>query len=350
MPEVYCFVERCVVSNKWGVILVNLGTPEAPTPAGVRRFLAEFLSDPRVVEIPRLIWKPILYGIILPFRAKRVAKLYKEIWTEKGSPLKSITEDQTAALQTRLSEIYGVEAPSVVYAMTYGAVKLADRVAELEGRGVERILVLPLYPQYSATTTAAVYDQYAQLLSQQRNISDLIVHKSYYARDDYIHALTASVRAYWEAREPANKLLFSFHGIPKRCVELGDPYFDQCQATAQRVANELKLNDDAWAVSFQSRLGRAEWLKPYTDQLLSEWAKSGVSSVDVICPAFAADCLETIEEIDGENRELFLGSGGQEYGVIPCLNSNPEHIAVMSNIVEEYVRVTHRSTGNQHFV
>lgn len=329
------------MSNKWGVILVNLGTPEAPTPAAVRRFLAEFLSDPRVVEIPPFIWKPILYGFILPFRARRVAKLYSEIWTDKGSPLKSITEDQTAALQIRLSELYGVEAPAVVYAMSYGPVKLADRVAELEAEGVERILVLPLYPQYSGTTTAAVYDQYAQLLAQQRNISDLIVHKSYYSRKDYIDALAVSVRTYWKGREPARKLLFSFHGIPKRCIELGDPYFDHCHETARRVACELRLSDDQWAVSFQSRLGKAEWLKPYTDQLLSEWAKTGVASVDVICPAFASDCLETIEEIDGENRELFLSSGGQEYGVVPCLNSNPEHIVLMSNIVEEYVGSPH---------
>jgi len=349
LSEIYCSVERCVVSNKWGVILVNLGTPEAPTAAGVRRFLAEFLSDPRVVEIPALIWKPILYGFILPFRAKRVAKLYREIWTERGSPLKSITEDQTVALQRRLSELYGVEAPQVVYAMTYGATKLKDRVAELEAKGVERILILPLYPQYSATTTAAVYDQYAQLISEQRNISDIIVHKSYCSRDDYIRALSASIRAYWKARKPAQKLLFSFHGIPKRCVELGDPYFEQCQMTARRVASELELDDEAWAVSFQSRLGRAEWLTPYTDQLLAQWAKSDIASVDIICPAFASDCLETIEEIDCENRELFLNAGGQEYGVVPCLNSNPEHIVLLGNIVEEYVGQTHRSSGNQYF-
>jgi len=350
LSEIYRSVERCVVSNKWGVILVNLGTPEAPTAAGVRRFLAEFLSDPRVVEIPPLIWKPILHGLILPFRARRVAKLYREIWTERGSPLKSITEDQTAALQRRLSELYGVEAPQVVYAMAYGAVKLEDRVAELESKGAERILVLPLYPQYSATTTAAVYDQYAQLLGKQRNISDVIVHKCYYARDEYIQALAASVRAYRKGRTPGQKLLFSFHGIPKRCVELGDPYFEQCQITARRVASELKLDDEAWSVSFQSRLGKAEWLTPYTDQLLTQWARSGVASVDVICPAFAADCLETIEEIDCENRALFLDSGGQEYGVIPCLNSNPEHIALLSNIVEEYVGHTQQASGSQYFI
>jgi ferrochelatase len=214
---------------------------------------------------------------------------------------------------------------------------------------VERILVLPLYPQYSATTTAAVYDQYARLLSSQRNISDVIIHKRYCDRDDYIQALVASVKHYWKARVPAQKLLFSFHGIPKRCVELGDPYFDQCQLTARRVASELKLDDDAWSVSFQSRLGKAEWLTPYTDQLLGQWAKSNIASVDVICPAFAADCLETIEEIDGENRALFLGAGGKEYGVVPCLNSNAEHIAMLSNIVEEYVGQIHRASDNQYF-
>lgn len=325
------------MSNKWGVILANLGTPEAPTPASVRAFLRDFLSDQRVVELPKFVWWPILYGVILPFRSKKVAKLYQEIWHERGSPLKVITEDQVEALTNLLAERYGQESPTVTYAMTYGEPSMVQRIEQLREKDVERILLLPLYPQYSATTTGALYDQYAQLIQSQRNIPDVVVHRQYFNREDYIQALAGSIATYWQTHRRSEKLLFSFHGIPKRCVDLGDPYFDQCHQTAEKVAAHLKLTADQWAVSFQSRLGKAEWLKPYTDILLEEWAQSGIDAIDVVCPAFSADCLETIEEIDGENRELFIEAGGKHYGFIPCLNDNPEHIQMMANIVAEYI-------------
>lgn len=318
--------------NTLGVILMNLGTPSAPSTQAVREFLAEFLGDRRVVEIPRLAWWPVLYGIILPFRSPKVAKLYQEIWLPEGSPLKVITEQQVTALQTRFS----AAEVRVTYAMTYGSPKLEQRVAEFEAEGIERILVLPLYPQYSATTTGAIYDQYAQLIMRQRDVSDIHIHKSYFEREEYIQALAESIRVHWRRHEPAEKLLFSFHSIPKRCVDLGDPYEQHCRETAERVAAALHLNESRWAISFQSRLGKAEWLQPYTDVQLKAWGEAGLGSVEVVCPAFAADCLETTEEIDQQNRALFLQSGGKRFEYIPCLNVTVEHINLLENIVKDY--------------
>ncbi|GAB3101272.1 ferrochelatase [Pseudomaricurvus hydrocarbonicus] len=311
---------------------MNLGTPAKPTAKEVRRFLAEFLGDRRVVELPRALWWPILYGIILPFRAPRVAKLYEEIWQAEGSPLKVITEKQALALQSKFDK----QEVLVTYAMTYGNPKMEQRVAELEAEGVDSILVLPLYPQYSATTTAAIYDQYADLISRQRNISNVKIHKCYFDREDYVMALAQSIKTHWQTNEPPEKLLFSFHGIPRLFVERGDPYEKHCLATAEMVARLLELDESRWQVSFQSRLGKAEWLTPYTDLQLEQWGKEGIESVDVICPAFSADCLETLEEIDGENRQIFLASGGQRFGYIPCLNDLPAHTDMMANIVNEY--------------
>ncbi len=321
--------------QRWGVVLVNLGTPVRPESGAVRSFLREFLSDRRVVEIPRLIWWPILYGIILPWRPARVAKLYQQVWQSEGSPLKVITERQVGALQALFDQREGEAAPSICYAMTYGAPKLKDQVARLQEQGVERIVVLPLYPQYSATTTAAVYDQYAELL-RLRNVPNIQFNKDYSWRADYIAALAQSVRDYWQEHGRGQRLLLSFHGIPKRCVDLGDPYYEQCVATANDLAKALGLAGDEWALSFQSRLGKAEWLKPYTDKLLQQWGQQGVESVDVICPAFAADCLETLEEINGENRQLFLESGGKSFAYIPCLNDSSAHIEMMAAIISEY--------------
>ncbi len=318
------------------VIFVNLGTPESPTPQGVRRFLREFLSDRRVVEIPRLIWWPILYGVILPFRPNRVAHAYQSIWTEAGSPLKVLTENLVDQVKQSLLQVLGERTPEVYCAYTYGQPSIARQIAQLQNQGVERFLLLPLYPQYSATTTGSVYDQYARIIKSSRNVPDVRIQKSYYQRQDYVAALVQSVKAHWQEHMPAQKLLFSFHGIPKRNVELGDPYQAQCIATAESVAQALDLPADRWLVSFQSRLGKAEWLKPYTDVVLSEWPAEGVESVDVICPAFAIDCLETLEEIDVENRELFLASGGKRYQYIKCLNDNSAHVFMFSNIVLEH--------------
>lgn len=326
--------ESC--ETQWGVILANLGTPERPDASAVRDFLKSFLSDQRVVELPKAIWLPILYGIILPFRSPKVAKAYKSIWFDGGSPLKVYTEQQVEGVQKLLVDKCD-HAPLVDYAMTYGEKSIESTLAKLRSQGANKFLILPLYPQYSATTTAAIYDQVADIQKSTRDVYDIYIHKNYYYRDDYIEALANSVNEQWQSSPKAEKLLFSFHGIPKRCVDLGDPYKNQCLETAKMVAEKLQLSDNEWFVSFQSRLGKAEWLKPYTDMQLEEWAESGVKSVDVICPAFSVDCLETIEEIDEENRELFLSKGGENYQMIPCLNARPDHLKVISNIVEEYI-------------
>lgn len=323
------------MKQKDAAILVNLGTPEQPTAGGVRKFLREFLSDRRVVEIPRLIWLPILYGFILTLRPGRVSKLYRSIWTEAGSPLKVITERLVEKLQARLQQQSGDAAVQLVSAYTYGEPSIASRVAQLQAQGVERILILPLYPQYSATTTGSIYDQYAKIIASSRNIPDIRIQKQYSQRSDYIAALVKSVQQHWAENGRAQKLLMSFHGIPQRNVDLGDPYADQCRQTASDLAKGLGLQENDWSLSFQSRLGKAEWLKPYTDKILAQWGAGEVESVDVICPAFAIDCLETLEEISVENRQIFIDAGGKEYRYIPCLNDSEAQLFLMSNIIEE---------------
>lgn len=316
------------MTQKSAIVLLNLGTPAAPTVGSVRSFLREFLSDPRVVELPRLVWLPILYGIILPLRPKKALEAYKLVWTNEGSPLKVITFKQVEALAKRAQAERG-EAVEVVAAMTYGEPALEAQINALRARGISRIILLPLYPQYSATTTAPIYDQVARYIKRTRHIAEVFLVNSYCDRKDYIAALAASIREYWQLHGQNEKLLFSFHGIPQRCVDKGDPYYDHCVATAQAVAQDLSLPASAWAISFQSRLGKAKWLQPYTDKLLVEWAQAGVHSVDVICPAFATDCIETLEEIQGENQELFLHAGGKRFGYIPCLNDRADHIDMM---------------------
>ena len=319
---------------------MNLGTPDAATQSAVRAFLRNFLSDPRVVELPKLLWLPILYGFILPFRPKRVVNAYRAIWTENGSPLRVMTQRQVSALQEMLGkeETDQYDAPHITYAMAYGGPSLEKRVKELTEIGVERILVLPLYPQYSATTTGSIYDQYADLVTKSREVPDIIIHKHYYRRTDYINALAESVEACWQQSGRSQRLLLSYHGIPQRCVDLGDPYYRQCRETSEALANVLGLTPDQWAISFQSRLGAARWLQPYTDQLLVKWANSGVKSVDVMCPAFSSDCLETLEEINVENRRLFCDAGGESFSFIPCLNDNAAHISMMACLIKEYIR------------
>ncbi len=318
------------------VILVNLGTPTAPTTGAVRRFLKSFLSDKRVVEIPRLLWLPILYGIILPFRSKKVAKLYRAIWRDQGSPLKVILTDQVIALEQWLCSENNGSPVRVTGAMVYGSPSIEDRVVEMQREGIDKFLVLPLYPQYSGTTTGSVFDQYAALIRKSRNVPDIKICKDYYKREDYIQALANSVREYWANHGRSQRLLLSYHGIPQRCVDLGDPYYNQCMETSHLLAQALELKSEEWGVSFQSRLGKAQWLQPYTDQVLENWGASGVKSVDVLCPAFSADCLETIEEIDQENRDLFLRAGGERFQYIPCLNVREDHIQMMANIACEY--------------
>jgi ferrochelatase len=320
---------------KRAVVLVNLGSPTAPEPAAIRNFLCQFLLDPRVVEIPRIIWWPLLNGVILPLRCKRVAKLYREIWTDEGSPLTAMTHRQAALLETELHK-KGATDTVVRVAMTYGNPSIADIVEELRAEGIDNILLLPLYPQYSGTTTGAIYDQVARLLTKSRYVPDIQVVRHYCHREDYIASLAGSIVDHRQQHGSADFLLFSFHGIPKACIDKGDPYYEHCAYTAKAVAEVLNLKDSQWQLCFQSRFGRAEWLQPYTDDVLKSLPASGINRVDVVCPAFASDCLETLEEIDIGSRNCFMGAGGKYFSRISCLNDGREHIKMLQSISSQY--------------
>ena len=318
-----------------GVLFCNLGTPDAPTPSAVRRFLRDFLSDPRVVEIPRPIWWLILNAIILPFRPRHVARAYESIWMEGGSPLMVISQQQRDALAAELKTETGEDVP-VALAMCYGEPSIAGALNELRSKGVRRLLILPAYPQYSASTTAAIFDIVTRELQKWRWIPELRTVNSYHTDPAYIEALATSIQAHRETHGHAQRLLMSFHGLPRAMLLAGDPYYCQCQATARLLADKLGLGDGEWGISFQSRLGKAEWLKPYTDKTLAEWAGEGVESVDVICPGFSADCLETLEEIAMQNRDTFMENGGKEYRYIPALNADDAHIQLFASLVRQH--------------
>lgn len=324
-------LQRC----RFGVLLVNLGTPDEPSAAAVRRYLREFLSDSRVIDTPRILWWFILNLIILWVRPPKVAKLYQAVWTEQGSPLLAIGKRQAQALQTVLRQQMGKAIP-VELAMTYGNPSVKEALASLREQGCRRVLVLTLYPQYSRTTTAAVFDVVANALKQEPNLPELRFINSYHLQESYIAALAESVQAHWRENGRGTRLLMSFHGVPERYAEQGDPYPDYCRATAQALAEKLQLSEGQWLCSFQSRFGPAEWVKPYTDQVLQEWGSSGVTSVDVICPAFSADCLETLEEIKIQNRNFFLQAGGKEYSYIAALNYSPGFISCLAQLVGQH--------------
>jgi ferrochelatase len=315
-----------------GVLLANLGTPDAPTPRAVRRYLGEFLWDPRVVEIPRPLWWLILHGIILRLRPARSARKYRTIWTEAGSPLLAITRRQTSAIAERLQQICPGPV-RIAMGMRYGNPSLAAALRELRDSGVRRLLIFPLYPQYSASTTASTFDAIARELGTWRWLPELRIINHYHDHPPYINALSENIVDAWAQEAPSERLLFSFHGLPKRNLLAGDPYHCECHKTARLVAEQLKLKAGDWAISFQSRFGRAEWLQPYTSELLKDWAHTGIKSVDVVCPGFAADCLETLEEINQENRTLFLKAGGRHYRYIPALNDSPRHIEALVNLI-----------------
>ena len=308
-----------------GIILANLGTPDEPTAAAVRRYLREFLSDTRVIEVPRIIWFFILRLFILPLRPRRVAEAYASIWANE-SPMRTTLLAQVAAVQTRLSAEYPDLDISVLPGMSYGKPSFKLALDQLRADGIERVVVLPLFPQYSATSTGPLYDQLGSWVKQQRNLPSLHIVRDYHAHAAYVSALADSIRAHWQAHGRADKLLFSFHGIPQPYADKGDPYPEQCRATAAAVAAELGLADGEWEQSFQSRFGLQEWVKPYTDELLERWGHEGVASVQVLCPAFSADCLETLEEIAVENHDEFIKAGGQRYEYISALNASDAHI------------------------
>lgn len=311
------------------VVLVNLGTPDAPTPRAVRRYLAQFLSDPRVIEKPRWLWQLILRGVILRIRPRRSAHAYARIWTAQGSPLLIHSQAVRAALDVHLRDRCAGPV-SVHLAMRYGEPALAGVLAELNARGVRRLLLLPLYPQYSATSTGAVIDALADAMKTLRWPPELRTINDYHDDPAHIAALARSVRAHWESHGRADRLLLSFHGIPQSYVDAGDPYLVQCRSTAALLSRELDIAADAVVVAFQSRVGREEWLKPYTDVTLRELAASGVGSVQVLCPGFAVDCLETLEEIAMENRDAFLAAGGRRYEYIPALNDSAAQVDALA--------------------
>lgn len=320
-----------------GVLLVNLGTPDAPDPVSVRRYLKEFLWDPRIVEIPRSIWWFVLNGVILNARPRRSAKAYQKIWTHDGSPLLTISLRQRDALTSALARNFGSEI-LVALGMRYGNPSIRMALGKLRDLNVHRILVLPLYPQYSATTTASIFDAVTNELRSWRWLPELRFINHYHDEPAYISALADSIRRHRAQAGNTDKLLMSFHGIPEEYFHKGDPYFCECQKTGRLLAEALGLTEDQWQLSFQSRLGPKQWLQPYTDQTLKALANNGVKSVQVICPGFSADCLETLEEIAMENRDIFLTAGGERYEYIPCLNDDAEHIAMLGKLVARHTQ------------
>ena len=320
-----------------GVLLVNLGTPDSPSVADLRRFLREFLWDPRVVELARPAWWLVLNLVILTTRPRRSAKAYAKVWTEAGSPLLVISKKQHAALQALLDKQDGLPV-KVALAMRYGKPGIAAGLQELREAGAKRVLVLPLYPQYSATTTAAIVDAVADELRHWRALPELRFINDYHRHPAYIGALADSVRRYWSVHGEPDKLLLSFHGIPQEYVDAGDPYAEQCYKTAELLIAALELPADRWQLSFQSRLGPKQWLQPYTDHTLEALAKEGVRNIHILCPGFSVDCLETLEEVAMENREIFLEAGGEQYGYIECLNDHASHIELFSELIAQHTR------------
>ena len=321
--------------EKIGVLLCNLGTPDAPTRPALRRYLKEFLSDRRVVDFPRPLWWLILHGVILNIRPNKSAALYRKIWTENGSPLLDISLRQKDALQAALEKsdagLFHVE-----IAMRYGNPSIAVGLAALQQAGCRKALVLPLYPQYSRTTTESTFDALADAIKASPDAPELRRVRDYHDDAGYIAALAGHIEREMRQNGCPDKLIMSFHGIPKRYYENGDPYPDQCRETARLVAERLNLSDDDWLLTFQSRFGREEWMQPYTDKTLERLAGEGVKSVAVVCPGFAVDCLETLEEIAMQNREIFLAAGGEDYRYIPALNDNADHIRALAEIVRRH--------------
>lgn len=324
-------------NDKVGVLVTNLGTPDAPKKAELKRYLKEFLSDPRVVEVPRLLWWMILNLVILNIRPKRSAKAYETVWTDRGSPLMYHTQDQANALRDNLKQQYG-DNIVVEFAMRYGSPSVDSAVDKMLQQGVRKLLVLPLYPQYCASTTGSTFDAIAQSFSQRRWIPELRFVTHYHDNAGYIKAVADKIKVHWEQHGRADKLIFSYHGIPKRYLLNGDPYHCECHKTSRLIAEELGLKDSEHFTSFQSRFGREEWLKPYTDHSLKTFPEQGIKSVQIVCPGFAADCLETIEEIGEENREYFLEAGGERYEYIAALNADEAHIQALTNLLESHLQ------------
>ena len=322
-----------------GILLTNLGSPDAPTRQAVRRYLKEFLWDRRVVDLPRPMWWLVLNGIVLNTRPQKSAALYRQIWTSEGSPLLSISKRQATLLFQALNP-EGASGPTVhvELAMRYGNPSIADGLTALQARGCDRLLLLPLYPQYACASTASTFDAVAATLQDWRAIPEIRMIRDYHDHPAYITALVESVREFWALHGEPQKVVISFHGLPQRYVAEGDPYGDQCQKTATLLAGELGLSPDYWTLAFQSRFGREAWLPPYTNETLRALGQAGTKRVDLICPGFSADCLETLQENALENRKIFLDAGGQDLRYIPALNDRPEHIACLTDLIRHHLQ------------
>lgn len=332
--------------DKIGILLTNLGTPDEATPKALKRYLKEFLSDPRVVEVPRLLWWLILNGVILQFRPRRSAKAYKTVFTEQGSPLMFHTQAQRDAIAQQMQQQYG-DKVVVEFAMRYGNPDYNSVLQNMFAQGVRKLLVLPLYPQYSASTSASSFDQLARNFMRRRWLPDLRFVSHYPDYPPFIAAAADKIRQHWQQHGRADKLILSYHGIPKRYLTNGDPYHCECYKTSRLIAEQLGLSSEQYQTTFQSRFGREEWLKPYTDETLKALPGQGVKSVQVFCPGFSADCLETIEEIGEENREYFMHAGGQRYEYISALNAEPGHISALCQLINDNLHGWHLTTEPQ---
>ena len=332
--------------DKIGILLTNLGTPDEATPKALKRYLKEFLSDPRVVEVPRLLWWLILNGVILQFRPRRSAKAYKTVFTEQGSPLMFHTQAQRDAIAQQMQQQYG-DKVVVEFAMRYGNPDYDSVLQNMFAQGVRKLLVLPLYPQYSASTSASSFDQLARNFMRRRWLPDLRFVSHYPDYPPFIAAAADKIRQHWQQYGQADKLILSYHGIPKRYLTNGDPYHCECYKTSRLIAEQLGLSSEQYQTTFQSRFGREEWLKPYTDETLKALPAQGVKSVQVFCPGFSADCLETIEEIGEENREYFMHAGGQRYEYISALNAEPGHISALCQLINDNLHGWHVTTEPQ---
>ena len=318
------------MTKRYGVLICNLGTPDSCSVRDVKKFLKEFLWDPRVVKASRIVWWFVLNVIILNTRPKRTARAYARVWTEKGSPLLAISKNLTEGVSQRLIEI-GENIP-VETAMRYGNPSMKNAISRLREKGADFFLVIPMYPQYSYTTTASVKDDVFQSLD--KNAFHIVC--DYHDNPDYLSALASSISDQWDKSGRSEKLVMSFHGIPQEYVDDGDPYYDQCQITARQLAERLNLQADEWIITFQSRLGPKKWLTPYTDETLKKLGEQGIQSVDIVCPGFSVDCLETLEEIAMENRDVFLQAGGKRYQYIPCLNATQPHIDMLTKLIKSH--------------
>ena len=324
-------------TSQIGVLLANTGTPDTPTPAAVRRYLAQFLADRRVIETPRWLWLPILHGVILNVRPRRSARLYQKVWTEAGSPLLVNARRQAEGLRARLVERLP-QPPQVVLGMRYGNPSIPAALRQLQAAGVTRLLVLPLFPQYSSTTSGAIFEAVFKELSLWRSIPELRSVQGYHGHPAYIQALARSLHEYQALHGQAQYTLLSFHGIPQSYADRGDPYPLQCQRTAGLLAEQSGLKNGAWGFAFQSRFGPQKWLQPYTSQALERRGKEGCASLQALCPGFSADCLETLEEIAQTGQESYLHAGGQAFGYIPALNDRPYHLDALAEIIIQHLQ------------